>query len=145
MTCRLSVLRVTCACALGLLLTGCGETSHRREISGKVTLKKVPLDQGVIQFTPLPGAPSEYPATKESGMIAKGEYKIPAEAGLSPGKYKVTITSGDSSAPADPDQPPGPSANYVMKDRIPAEYNVNSKIEVEVKKEGPNHFDFDIP
>jgi hypothetical protein len=145
MTGCLTVLRIACAMGLALFVTGCGETSHRREITGKVTLKKAPLDEGVIQFTPLPDAPSEYPATKESGMIAKGEYKIPADAGLAPGKYRVTITSGDSGTPADPDQPPGPSANYVMKDRIPAEYNVKSKIEVEVKKEGPNHFDFDIP
>lgn len=135
---------VTGVLFLGLLSSGCGETSHRKEISGTVTLKNQPLNEGVIQFTPVPG-PSDYPATKESGMIANGLYKMPAEGGLVPGKYKVIITAGDSTAPADPEQPPGPGGNFVMKDRIPPEYNVNSKVEVQVTKDGPNQFDFDIP
>ncbi|MGN6134974.1 MAG: hypothetical protein ACTHOU_10760 [Aureliella sp.] len=128
-----------------LVATGCSEANPRKEISGKVTLKSAPLDEGVVRFMPLPGGSDKYPATQESGMIAQGDYKIPAEMGLTPGKYKVIITAGDSSAPADPDQPPGPGGNYVMKDRIPPEFNVNSKIEVEVTEEGPNQFNFDIP
>jgi len=137
--------RVLFALLLICCVSACGEATYRKAITGSVSLKKEPLSDGIIQFTPMSGGSSEYPATKESGMIAKGEYKIPAEVGLVPGKYRVVITSGDGGAPADPDQPPGPSGNYVMKDRIPPEYNVKSTVEVEVTQAGPNQFNFEIP
>lgn len=130
---------------LTLVTTGCGEDTHRKEITGKVTLKQQPLNEGVIEFVPLAGGTTENPATKEAGMISNGQYTIAADAGLAPGKYKVLITAGDSTTPANPDEPPGPSGNFVMKDRIPPEFNSRSKLEVEVTDKGPNQFDFDIP
>ena len=110
------------------------------EVSGTVTLKGAPLDEGVIEFHPEGGRGS-----KTGGTIAKGSYKIPRESGALPGKYKVIITSGDGVNMADPDEPPGPTGNIVSKDRIPPEYNVDSKQVVEVKSGGKNVFDFPIP
>ena len=80
--------------------------------------------------------------------IANGEYKIERMHGLMPGKYRVIITSGDGRTKADaaPDEPPGPTgANIISKDRIPPDYNVNSKQEVDVTEKGPNVFNYDIP
>lgn len=141
---RVSVVLSGLAC-LAMLTSGCREASHRREITGKVLLKKQPLNDGVIEFIPLGAGSGEFPATKEAAMITDGQYTIPADAGLAPGKYKVLITAGDSTAPANPDEPPGPSGNFVMKDRIPPEFNSESNVEVEVKEKGANNFDFDIP
>ena len=45
----------------------------------------------------------------------------------------------------DPNAAPGPSGNFTSKDRIPAKFNIDSKLEVEVKKGDPNKFDFSIP
>ena len=78
----------------------------------------------------------------------KGSEERPGECGLLPGKYRVSITAGDGrtrpDAPAD--QPPGPTgANIVSKDRVPKEYNVESKVDVDVTEKGPNVFDYDIP
>jgi hypothetical protein len=121
---------------------GCGpDYGDRQEVSGTISLKGVPLKQGVIEFLPI-GSDG---ATKGGAVIADGKYQIPRASGLVPGKYRVLISAPDAMSPINSDQPPGPSGNYVAKDLLPPEYNTKSKQEIEVKKPGPNVFDFPIP
>ena len=133
------------ALALSLFLCGCGPSyGGRKEIKGTVKLKGQAVDDGTIDFFPISGDQ----ATKSGAQIINGSYKIPAEFGLLPGKYRVSITAGDgrTKANANPDQPPGPTgANIVSKDRIPKEYNIESTQEVDVTAKGPNVFDYNIP
>jgi hypothetical protein len=130
---------------LAVLAVGCGpDYGGRKEIKGVVKLKGQPIDDGTIDFFPASGDQ----ATKSGAQIIKGSYKIPAEFGLLPGKYRVSITAGDGRTRPDAalDQPPGPTgANIVSKDRVPKEYNIESKIDVDVTQKGPNVFDYDIP
>jgi hypothetical protein len=132
-----------CLAALGaLFITGCtNDYGGRHEVKGTVKLKGTPLDQGVIDFTPL-----ESQATKTGAVISNGSYHIPRPSGLMKGKYRVIITSGDGRTKENSDEPPGPTgANIISKERIPPEYNVNTKQEVEVTDKNPNVFDYDIP
>jgi hypothetical protein len=126
-------------------LPGCARSyGGRQPISGTVKLKGEPVNDGMIDFIPISGDQ----ATKSGAQILSGSYKIPAEFGLLPGKYRVSITAGDGRTRADApaDQPPGPTgANIVSKDRIPKEYNIESTHEVEVTEKGPNVFNYDIP
>jgi hypothetical protein len=131
---------------LALVPSACEDASGRRcAISGTVRFNGQLLDQGNITFIPM----SSDPATQSGASIANGSYAIPKTNGLVPGRYRVSISSGDGVTPAGPsDQPPGPpgpSGNFSSKERIPKEYNVASTQEVIVKSEGPNRFDFDIP
>ncbi|QDV27549.1 hypothetical protein [Aureliella helgolandensis] len=129
-----------------LMVAGCAPPNPRKAISGKVTLKDAQLDEGVIEFRPLEASSSGGPpATTAGSVIAEGAYSIEAEAGLVPGKYKVMISSANSKLPDNEDEIPGPSGNFVMKDRIPPEFNTRSKLTVEVTEQGENKFDFDIP
>jgi hypothetical protein len=78
-------------------------------------------------------------------MIENGEYYIPQEKGLPPGTYHLEISAPDTTAPpvmarATPGGPGVP----VAVERIPPDYNVNSKHQVEVTSEGENHFVFEI-
>jgi hypothetical protein len=127
-----------------LLLAGCAEsTGGRVGVEGKVTLKGVPLDTGFVMFVPeaVGGA-----ATQASTMIANGEYRIPAPQGLFPGKYRVALSSGDGKTPAsDPNAAPGPTGNFASKERIPAKYNTETTLSVEVKAGANNSFDFQVP
>jgi hypothetical protein len=125
-------------------ISGCtNDYGGRQEIKGTIKLKGQPLDQGQISFLPISGDG----VTKEGAGITNGQYKIDRAHGLMPGTYRVTITSGDGRTRAEaPDEPPGPTgANIISKDRIPPEYNTNSKQEVEVTEKGKNVFNFDIP
>ncbi len=127
---------------LASLAVGCtNDYGGRQEIKGTIKLKGVPLDQGVIDFTPLADQP-----TKEGAVIADGAYHIPRASGLMKGKYRVIITSGDGRTKEGSDEPPGPTgANIISKERIPPEYNKNTTQEVEVSDSKPNVFDYDIP
>jgi hypothetical protein len=80
---------------LGLLLgSGCGGgdgLEQRYPVSGRVTYRDKPLEQGTIAF--LPTNDQERPAT---GTISNGEYTLSTigdRDGALPGNYRVTIAS----------------------------------------------------
>src|SRR5712692_7793236 len=62
----------------------------RMEVSGTVTLEGSPLKQGMVRFVPL-----DKQDTESGSPITDGEYKVPQDKGLKPGKYLVQISSGD--------------------------------------------------
>lgn len=124
-----------------VLLMGCGPRTDRLAITGKVTLDGVPLDRGSIRFTSL----GDQPLLVSGALIQDGRYNIPEEKGLRPGTYRVQINSPDLKAPPvmAPATPSGPGFS-VPPERIPPEYNVDSKQTVEVTADGDNSFAFDI-
>jgi hypothetical protein len=132
-----------------LALAGCSDPyAGQMEVTGTVKLKGQPLKEGMILFVPLneQGTDRGNQSTESGAMIVDGEYKIPREKGLKPGKYLVRITSGDGKTPSNEEAGnPGGSTNIVSVDRIPPEWNTQSDQKVEVKSSGPNKFDYDIP
>lgn len=120
-------------------LAGCSSEPTAIPVYGTVTLHGQPLDQGSIQFTPL-----DEKNLMSGGQIAEGKYSLPAEQGLSEGTYLVSITSSEGGLAVDRNEPPGEST-VTAKERIPADFNTNSRQEVEVKKSGENSFVFNIP
>ncbi len=129
---------------LALASIGCSraDRSGRLPISGTVTLKGQPLDRGTIEFSPAgPDTKSMSGAT-----ITDGKFAIPAQQGLTPGTYRVRISSSEGGATASATEMPGDSkAAPVAKDRIPPEFNTETKQEIKVTAGGPNTFEFSIP
>lgn len=146
----MSIARCTAALAAGLAglaLAGCGDNyGGRVEINGNVKLKGQPLKTGMVMFEPL--AKQD---TRASAMITDGNYKVPRENGLRPGKYLIRVTAGDGKTPTNPtnpDEPPGPGGggtNIISKELVPADWNTRSKQEREVTDQNPNKIDLDIP
>jgi hypothetical protein len=123
-----------------VIVAGCGPQSDRLAVSGSVTLDGALLDVGSVRFTSLGEKP-----LSSGAMIRDGEYSIPEVHGLSPGQYHVEITSPDTkSPPVMARATSGGPGIPVQRERIPAEYNVNSKHSIEVTPDGDNEFDFDI-
>jgi hypothetical protein len=121
-------------------LSGCGPHSDRLPVSGKITLDGAPIDGGAIRFS------SRGEKKISSGAaVNRGQYSIPAEKGLPPGTYRIEISAPDMSgqmiAARTPD---GRPAGLAPAERVPDEYNSDSKKTVEVVAAGDNHFDFDI-
>src|SRR5262245_49405496 len=110
------------ALCLATFLVGCGSGSDRLPVSGTVTFKGNPLDQGTIQFIP-----QGKEKTHGFAPIEKGAFTIP---GQEPGSYKVVISSGDPKKKVE-DAAPGVSGPPAAE-RIPADFNVNSKVVKEV-------------
>jgi hypothetical protein len=114
------------------------------EVSGTVTLKGQPIKDGaIVMFEPL-----ENQGTAGNATVAGGAFTIPRATGLKPGKYLIRVTAGDGKTPVNlvnPDEPPGPGgSNIISKELVPATWNVNSREERTVTKDGPNKFNFDI-
>ena len=129
-------------CFVGLFLvahTGCSGDG-KVGVTGTILLAGKPVPDGTITFYSLDNT-----GTQSGSAINEGKYEIKAEKGLLPGKYRVAISSPDGETPVDPKLPPGPRGNFASKERIPPEWNTNSKEEVIVTAQGPNRFDFKIP
>src|SRR5262245_17164635 len=117
-----------------IALSGCAASNERQEITGEVTLKGKPVEDGIINFAPLDNQP-----TGEGAMIVKGKYKSPKAKGLLPGKYKVTIVAGNGLSGEGDASPDAPNAGKKQaKERIPPEYSKDSNVVRDVTKEGPN-------
>lgn len=127
-------------CCILTLLSGCGKDNPlgRLPISGKVTFQGQPLATGDIEFAPV----DPLGKTKAGATIVDGEYSIEADAGLVPGIYVVRIFSSTDSSAAAKDVMPGMQPTQVARERIPPQYNVNSRLRCEVKSEGDNVHDF---
>ena len=85
----MTVLRVRPAwLVIGVVFTfGCGRDDGRQAVSGTVRLDGSSLERGLINFRPLNG--TQGPSAGEA--VEEGRFRIPAEAGLMPGTYEVTI------------------------------------------------------
>jgi hypothetical protein len=120
-------------------LSGCSAENKRHPIQGEITFNGQPVTEGSIQFHPL--VPTE--GYLEGAMIQAGRYKIPAEKGLSPGKYQVLVSAPDYKGKK-PDPTAAPGAVYQSKELFPDIYNTKSTLAVEVTPQGPNKFDFHL-
>jgi hypothetical protein len=123
------------------LFAGCGGPADelpREPISGSVIFAGKPLKAGLIQFQP-----ADQATTTAGGTgVAEGSYWIAKSEGLVPGRYQVLVTSNPPAATV----PPGPPGDPVgpPKETIPPRYNIKTELTAEVKKGGPNKFDFDL-
>ncbi len=119
-------------------ISGCGAKSDRFEVSGTVTLDGQPLDDAAIRLTSL-----GVDKASAGAVIQGGEFRIPQDKGLRAGDYQVEINAPDNEGP--PVMSPGPGGGIpTARERVPAEYNVNSEKTITVTADGDNHCVFDI-
>ena len=133
----LTAICLICFGAMCIALAGCGETPPRAAASGSITLDGNPLSTGSILFTPLGGGPSA------GGQIVDGRYALPVAAGPGPGKYRVTVNAWSVSGPPIYDEATGVTRQEPTS-IIPARYNSQSELEVEVQNGADNTFDFPL-
>ena len=108
------------------------------------------LDHGSIEFAP------QQPGGVGSGAsIDGGNYEIPIEKGLPPGKYLGRIYSaeepesaktGEDTSSSNQGFYPGQlgAGGQLHIERVPKRYNVESELLVEVTANGPNKFLFEL-
>jgi hypothetical protein len=133
--------RLMAIAALALAFAGCGggDGFPREPVSGKVTLDGSPLETGLITF-----APEDLKLPPAGTVIKDGSYRMGRSEGPCPGPNKVTISCR---------KPTGKKLKSVdfpgifvdeMREIIPAQYNVDSRLGADVKKGGENRFDFEL-
>jgi hypothetical protein len=108
----------------------------RVAVSGNVTFAGNPLPAGKIQFQPIGTGPTAV------GEIQDGRFSIAESIGPSPGKHRVTISSRTTPKIAEGQEPGG--APKLEPEKIPKQYNTQSKLEVDIAPEGPATLDFPL-
>ena len=125
-----------------LVCPGCGSSDglNRKAVSGKVTVDGVAVPNGSVSFEPLSTG-----GVGSGAVITNGKYSISNADGLPPGKYLVRITGDDGkNFGVSVGKMPGDEEMPAKKQLVPANWNSNSKEEIEVKQDGPVMFDFAI-
>ncbi len=107
----------------------------RLPVSGTVSFRGRPLPFGTIEF--------QSSKAVGGGKIDEGQYDIPAEHGLPPGVYRVSISAIRS--PLVKAGPPGPDAKDAGEEMLPPEFNVKGDRTIEVRRGADNTFHFEIP
>jgi hypothetical protein len=127
---------LTFAGALVLALSAGCNTGPRCPVDGKVSYAGASVDVGGIAFIPTGegGGPQSV-----TGRINGGKYMLDSHGGPLPGKYRVEITWRKKTGNKEPGEGGHPRIEFVPG--IPAKYNTESELVVEVKP-GHNTFDF---
>jgi hypothetical protein len=122
-----------------LALAGCGADAGRAAVQGTVSYGGEPVDSGGIAFLPDGGGDAQVQAT---GDILDGHYNLEGGHGPSPGKYRVQIYWQKKTGRKITSRS-GTASREVTEQVIPANYNENSELTVDVQP-GRNTFDFDL-
>jgi len=124
-----------------LLAVGCdGQNTVR--VWGTVNYQGRAVEEGQIIFFPLED--TDGPST--GGAIEKGSYDIPAKSGpRAGGVYQVQITGTGPARSYSPDAS-GVGPKYTVREQyIPARFNKNSRLQVNIAERGAkNEHDFDL-
>jgi len=118
-------------------MLGCGGT-RQVAVEGDVSFDGQPIEEGSISFIPEAGTASR----KASAAIIKGNYRVLAENGPSPGKFKVEISWMKKTGKKLPSADPGMTADET-KEVIPAKYNTASTLVRDIGA-GDNRLDFKL-
>ena len=125
---------------LGLVLGGCGEREVPRGRGfGSLSVGGTALAEGRIRFFPLGegiGSDSE---------IVAGKYEIPADRGLSAGRYRVEVSFLKATGKKVPnyDGEPGAMMDEIIE-TISPRYNRNSELAVDYDPSAEAQFDFEL-
>ena len=119
---------------------GCGGESGppRLPVSGRVTLDGQPLSTGAVTLIPTGDGPAV------GGTIEGGTFAVDRSEGPGPGTYKVEIISVQPTGKTitSPDDPTAKIDE--VRNVIPVRYNVETRLEAEVKPDGENAFQFEL-
>jgi hypothetical protein len=126
-------------CFLSLVALGCGSGPRRVGLEGDVSYRGRPIKQGTIQFEPF-DAKNSYSA---GAMIVDGHYSIPRAKGLLPGTYSVKISATEPKAPA-PSPDGNPDGMLVVRELLPARYNMKTQLTEDVSASDPNMINFKL-
>lgn len=115
--------------AIALLAAGCSKNSDLADVRGMITLDGEPLTNAFVVYAPTRSGTTSYGRTD-----AEGNYEMmfsDSESGAWIGENLVRINTGDVGAGGGAGPP----------ERVPAVYNRNSTLKVDVKPDA-NVFDF---
>jgi hypothetical protein len=128
----------SCLSVAWMVVAGCGSSAEKLPLAGEVLVAGNPVAEGSITFTATAGDATAY------GTIQNGKFTIPAAGGIPAGSYRVVILGFETTGRQieDPDFP-GQMINE-KQSIVPARYNENSQLEVEIGRESSQSLTFQL-
>ncbi len=132
--------RVGICLVVVISIAGCSSESPS-SLSGQATFDGAPIPDGNIRLDPIGDTPGPGGAAK----IIAGKYEIPRDAGMLAGKHQVLIsaTRATGRQVRAENLDGGPSTTDEIVQYIPARYNTNLELDVDLEP-GENTEDFDL-
>jgi len=121
------------------MFNGCVPPDGRLSLSGTVTIDGQPLSEGNIKFIPLSGTSGPPSGT----AVSAGRFAIDSAAGTFPGNFRVEITANRKTGRTI-QRPPLNMPVDEYEQYLPAKYNTNSELQVDVVAGQVNEFDFPL-
>ncbi len=118
-------------------VSGCSTSTGRQAVTGSASYKGQPLNGATINFFAVDGPPGPL----AGALITGGQFNIPAEHGLEPGTYKVSISAAVPGGIQTPEEKAA-GASPKGKESLPEKYNSATTLTAVVKAGDPNRFDF---
>lgn len=137
-------IRLWIASVFLVVMLGCGSSDTLVPVSGKVTFDGHPLSGADVSFKPtappkgIVGQTTSHAKTDEQGNFTLKT--LDGEPGAVVGKHKVSI----SQLTGDPGSDERPTRAGSTKDKIPAKYNKDTKLEFEVPADGTTSANFEL-
>jgi hypothetical protein len=132
--------------AVALTVGGCigGDGLPRQPLSGSVTFGGERIKDGVITFFPVERVING--TMVMAGVpIEDGRFSVSRSTGLVPGKYKITVHSGDrNDAARRPGHEPR-NENDVPRERIPTKFNSDTMLEILITNHAIKEMKIDLP
>lgn len=116
---------------------GAGDNKPRVALEGRVTLNGKELPNGLVSLIP-----TETTGETAVAVIENGKFVIDRQAGPTPGKYKVIVESKQPTGRQVRDVDNPGSKIDEIRESVPAQYNAQSTLEVEVKPDTGQTLDF---
>jgi hypothetical protein len=121
-----------------MTLVGCGESGPARVgVSGSVSLDEQALN-GDILFIP------EGAGQSARGKVENGVFSVPQQRGLTPGKYRVEIVAYQPTGKQLPDTDVPGGMTDELRQVVPARYNRQSELVVDIDAEGADQLTFKL-
>jgi hypothetical protein len=136
--------------AAGIGLPGCsGSTDDlpRQPIAGRVLWSGQPLPHGMIMFYPEELSTKEHERVASGNRIVNGWFSITRDRGPVPGRYTVSVSSEKEEvhrSRIEREASPG-NAPIPEKEKIPARFNSDTVLEIEIKEGGIKELKIDLP
>ena len=139
----MNLVRLLACAAIFTSLAGCGSQGGRQPVTGAVSYQGKPLNGAMVAFIVADDSLGR-PAGQVAGAVIKdGRFTIPAEQGLEPGVYRVSISAPGGPAVQTPEEKKA-GASARATELLPEKYNQATTLTAEVKASGSNHFDFKL-
>lgn len=107
-------------------------------LSGTVSIDGKPMTKGLVRFISMdPDLPKAY-----GSYVKDGRYEVPAEFGITPARYQVEFSSigaEDLQRLLD-----SKGALTEVQEEIPARFNRNTEVEIDLSAGNVLHADFDL-